>query len=122
MIQYEDTIKIFQKNTYSCELNITNENGDPVNLEGQLFSFIVKLKDDCLTKDINAKINKSYILSGTEAQQGKFTLTLNKDDTDLEKTILNKVEYVGQFQIENNGVINTLKQVNFIIEDNKKKE
>lgn len=68
MIQYEDTIKIYQKNTYSCELNITNENGDPVNLEGQLFNFIVKLKDDCLLKDINAKINKTLTLTGTDAQ------------------------------------------------------
>lgn len=122
MIKYEDTIKVYQKNTYSCELNITKEDGTPVNLEGQTFSFIVKLKDDCLLKDINAKINKSYLLSGTDAQNGKFTLTLNKQDTDIQKTIINQVEYVAQFQIENNNIINTLKQVNFVIEDNKKKE
>lgn len=122
MIQYEDTIKIYQKNTYSCELNITNDNGDPVNLEGQLFNFIVKLKDDCLLKDINAKINKTLTLTGADAQAGKIYLTLNGQETDLQKTILNQVEYVAQFQIENQGVINTLKQVNFVIEENKKKE
>lgn len=110
-------ISIFRKNNYSVELNYTDESGNPKNIEGYTFNFIVKKVGDNFDNDTLSIINKSAVLSGTDAQNGIFYLTLSITDTDIEPNT-----YKCQFQLENTGIIETLLQDSFVIKNNYKKD
>lgn len=108
----KDTIKIVQKNSYSCQISFEDQR----DLTGYLFNFIVKNKNDCLNNDNNALINKNETLSGVDAQNGIFYLTLTSNDTNIKAN-----DYIAQIQLSKNDYVFS-KQLNFIITNNLKKD
>lgn len=103
-------ISLIQNNNYDAEINYIDENDQPVDLSGYYFNFIVKEKKDCLNSDVKALIDKTVLLTGTDAENGIFYLNILPADTKDLRPTDEQIQYIYQFQISKTTVINTFEQ------------
>lgn len=79
-----ENFTIIQKDTFSIEIDVVDDRtGAPIDISGQTMFFIVKKLGDLSPNDSLAKINITATLSGTQAQNGQFIISLNSLQTDL---------------------------------------
>lgn len=111
-------INIFQKNNKTLRFTYKRSDGTPVNVSGYTLSFICKKLTDNSNNNDNAVIpKKTILLTGSNAENGIFSLSLSEEDTNIEVGT-----YKAQFELIKTDVRVTFLQDNLSIIKNIDKE